>query len=135
MKKIFTNGCFDILHKGHLETLKFAKAQGDKLVVALNSDESIKRLKGESRPVVPLEHRMAVIAAMESVDFVVCFEEDTPIEVIKQILPDVLVKGDGYQPLCVIGSDVVTDIRIAPTVKNSSTTKFIEEYFQRKTIS
>lgn len=134
-KLVFTNGCFDVLHKGHLETLNFSKAQGDKLVVALNSDSSVKRLKGDARPVLPLEHRMAALAAMEVVDFVVSFEEDTPIEAIRQIMPDVLVKGDGYQPQSVIGSDVVPDIRIAPTFKYSSTTKFIEEYLQRKITS
>jgi D-beta-D-heptose 7-phosphate kinase/D-beta-D-heptose 1-phosphate adenosyltransferase len=131
-KLVFTNGCFDILHKGHIETLKFAKSKGDKLVVALNTDESIKSFKDKSRPVVPLEHRMAVISSIEHVDFVVSFDEDTPIKAIESIMPDVLVKGDGYQIKDVVGFDLVPEVFIAPSVEQASTTKFIDEWAKRK---
>jgi D-beta-D-heptose 7-phosphate kinase/D-beta-D-heptose 1-phosphate adenosyltransferase len=131
-KLVFTNGCFDILHKGHIETLKFAKSKGDKLVVALNTDESIKSFKDKSRPVVPLEHRMAVISSIEHVDFVVSFNEDTPIKAIESIMPDVLVKGDGYQIKNVVGFDLVPEVFIAPSVEQASTTKFIDEWAKRK---
>jgi len=125
-KLVFTNGCFDLLHEGHLQTLRFAREKGDKLVVALNSDESIKRLKGDDRPIKPLDQRMAVVAALEMVDFVVSFEEDTPLEVIKKIKPDVLVKGDGYCIDNVVGADVVSEVFIAPSVEGLSTTGFLK---------
>jgi D-beta-D-heptose 7-phosphate kinase / D-beta-D-heptose 1-phosphate adenosyltransferase len=134
-KLVFTNGCFDILHKGHIETLKFAKSKGDKLVVALNTDESIKSFKDKSRPVVPLEHRMAVISSIQYVDFVVSFDEDTPIKAIESIMPDVLVKGDGYQIKDVVGFDLVPEVCIAPSVEQASTTKFVEEWAKRKSIN
>jgi D-beta-D-heptose 7-phosphate kinase/D-beta-D-heptose 1-phosphate adenosyltransferase len=132
-KLVFTNGCFDILHKGHMETLKFCKSKGDKVVVAINSDESIKRLKDVSRPIVPLEHRMAVISSIEYVDFVVSFDQDTPLEVIQKIKPDVIVKGQGYQSNNIVGSDIVPEVFIAPTVKEASTTKFAEDWLAKKT--
>lgn len=131
-KLVFTNGCFDILHGGHIQTLNFCKNKGDKLVVALNSDESIKRIKDKSRPILPLEHRLAVVSCLEVVDFVVCFDEDTPFEVIKIIKPDVLVKGAGYDNLNIIGSDIVPEVYIAPTIQNASTTKFAEEWLSRR---
>ena len=124
-KLVFTNGCFDLLHEGHLETLRFAKSQGDKLVVALNSDASIKRLKGSERPLKPLDQRMKVIAALNMVDFVVSFDEDTPLEVIKTIKPDVLVKGDGYCIDSIVGADIVPEVLVAPSVPGLSSTKFI----------
>lgn len=131
-KLVFTNGCFDILHKGHIETLKFCKSKGDKLVVALNSDDSIKRIKDESRPIVPLEHRLAIISALEMVDFVVSFQEDDPLNIIKIIKPDVLVKGCGYNKSNIVGSDIVPEVYLAATVDNASTTKFAEEWLKKK---
>jgi D-beta-D-heptose 7-phosphate kinase/D-beta-D-heptose 1-phosphate adenosyltransferase len=131
-KLVFTNGCFDILHKGHIETLKFCKSKGDKLVVALNSDESIKKFKDKLRPIVPLEHRMAVMSAIEFVDFVVCFDQETPLDVIKKIKPDVIVKGCGYQEDNIVGADLVPEVFIALTIEDSSTTKFAEDWFDRK---
>lgn len=124
-KLVFTNGCFDVLHKGHLSTLKFAKSKGERLVVAVNADESVKRLKGESRPLVPLEHRMAVLAAMEDVDFVVPFHQDTPYELIRNIKPDVLVKGGDYDPKTIIGADVVPEVYAAPMIDGVSTSKLL----------
>lgn len=130
-KLVFTNGCFDILHKGHLQTLRFAKGKGDKLVVALNTDDSIKRFKSKNRPVVPLEHRMAVMAALEFVDFVVCFDEETPQNVIRKIVPDVLVKGGDYEIENIVGADIVPEVYRSPILAESSTTKFLNDYFSK----
>lgn len=124
-KLAMTNGCFDVLHKGHMETLKFAKSKGDKLVVALNSDESIKRLKGANRPMVPLEQRMAVMSCLKFVDFVVFFEEDTPANLIDLIKPDVLVKGASYHVNEIIGADIVPEVYIAPMIDGISTSKLL----------
>jgi D-beta-D-heptose 7-phosphate kinase/D-beta-D-heptose 1-phosphate adenosyltransferase len=126
-KLVFTNGCFDIIHPGHVSMLEFAKSKGDKLVVAVNSDESVKRLKGESRPVNVLEDRMAVLSAMEVVDFVVAFEEDTPINAIERIKPDVLVKGADYTVDQIVGHDLVPEIHRAPIVDGKSTTSIINK--------
>jgi len=124
-KLVFTNGCFDILHKGHLQTLRFAKEKGDKLVVALNTDESVRRLKGEDRPVKPLEQRMAVVAALDCVDFVVSFSENTPLELIQKIRPEVLVKGADYRPEEIVGADVVPELFRAPIIDGLSTSCFL----------
>jgi D-beta-D-heptose 7-phosphate kinase/D-beta-D-heptose 1-phosphate adenosyltransferase len=104
---VMTNGCFDILHKGHVAYLQEAKSRGDRLLVAVNSDDSVKRLKGDDRPINPLEDRMAVLAGLASVDWVVPFGEDTPAELIEQILPDVLVKGGDYAPDAIAGGKAV----------------------------
>jgi D-beta-D-heptose 7-phosphate kinase/D-beta-D-heptose 1-phosphate adenosyltransferase len=93
---VFTNGVFDILHRGHCEYLAEARAQGDAMVVGLNSDESVRRLKGEKKPIVHEEDRAAVLAALASVDYVVIFDEDTPHALISALLPDVLIKGGDY---------------------------------------
>lgn len=106
-KLVMTNGCFDILHKGHVAYLQEAKSRGDRLLVAVNSDASVKRLKGADRPVNPLEDRMAVLAGLASVDWVVPFDEDTPAALIEQILPDVLVKGGDYTPDAIAGGKAV----------------------------
>ncbi|ASP37737.1 bifunctional heptose 7-phosphate kinase/heptose 1-phosphate adenyltransferase [Bacterioplanes sanyensis] len=106
---VMTNGCFDIIHPGHVQYLKEAKALGARLLVAVNSDESVQRLKGDSRPINPLEHRMAVLAALESVDWVVPFSEDTPERLICRVLPDVLVKGGDYTVEQVAGGQCVQD--------------------------
>lgn len=104
---VFTNGCFDIVHRGHVEILRRAKALGDMLAVGVNSDDSMRRLKGERRPVVPQDDRAAVVAALESVDFVTIFEEDTPGKIIEALLPDVLVKGADYELDEIVGRDTV----------------------------
>lgn len=103
-KLVFTNGCFDILHAGHVRYLAEARALGDLLIVGLNSDASIKRLKGEGRPVNPEEDRALVLAALQSVSYVCIFEEDTPLNLIKAILPDILVKGGDWAPEQIVGS-------------------------------
>jgi D-beta-D-heptose 7-phosphate kinase/D-beta-D-heptose 1-phosphate adenosyltransferase len=130
-KLVFTNGCFDILHKGHLQTLKFAKSKGEKLVVALNSDQSIKTFKNSSRPVVPLEHRMAIMANLDVVDFVVSFDEETPLTTIEKIRPDVLVKGGDYTMENIVGATIVPEVFQAPILPDASTTKFITDWTQR----
>lgn len=104
---VFTNGCFDLVHYGHVSCLEKAKAKGDVLIVALNSDASVKRLKGKNRPVVCQKFRAAVIAALGSVDFVVIFDEDTPYTVISVLQPDVLVKGGDWKVRDIAGSDIV----------------------------
>lgn len=127
-KLVFTNGCFDILHSGHLESLRFAKSKGGKLVVAVNSDSSVKRLKGPMRPVVPLDERMQMLAAMEVVDYVISFEEDSPLDLIKQIKPDVLIKGSDWKNKGgAVGSDYVKEVFFAPLIEDKSTTNLIEK--------
>ncbi len=125
-KVVFTNGCFDIIHSGHIRYLHKAKSFGDILVVGLNSDESVKRLKGESRPINTQEDRTIVLAGLESVDFVVVFDEDTPYELIKTIKPDILVKGGDYEGKEVVGSDIAKETRLVEFVDGKSTSKIIQ---------
>jgi D-beta-D-heptose 7-phosphate kinase / D-beta-D-heptose 1-phosphate adenosyltransferase len=127
---VFTNGCFDILHRGHVEYLYAARALGDALVVGVNTDASVRRLKGEGRPVVPLEDRLYVLAGLACVDAVTAFEEDTPRDLIAALIPDVLVKGGDYQPEDVAGGDEVRaaggHVWILPFVGGRSTTGLIQ---------
>lgn len=106
-KVVFTNGCFDILHLGHIDYLEKARLIGDRLIVAVNSDASVKRLKGAERPVNHEYARLRMMAALDFVDAVICFEEDTPLRVIEMLLPDILVKGNDYQVSNIVGADVV----------------------------
>ena len=126
-KIIFTNGCFDILHRGHATYLQKAKELGDILILGLNSDESIKRLKGENRPINNLEDRAFLVASLESIDFVVPFNEDTPYELIKIVRPNALVKGADYQGKKVVGSDIANEVVLIDFVKGKSTTNLIEK--------
>ncbi len=126
-KIVFTNGCFDILHRGHVSYLDVAKSFGDVLVLGLNSDESVRRLKGESRPINNQEDRGFILAALESVDYVVNFCEDTPYELIKIIQPDILVKGADYEGKEVVGSDIASEVRLVTFVNGKSTTSTIEK--------
>ncbi|HIP29546.1 MAG TPA: D-glycero-beta-D-manno-heptose-7-phosphate kinase [Sulfurospirillum arcachonense] len=126
-KIVFTNGCFDILHVGHVKYLEVAKSFGDMLIVGLNSDESVKRLKGESRPINISEDRAYVLSALESVSFVVEFGEDTPYELIKAVQPDVLVKGGDYKGKEVVGSDIAKELRLVDFVDGKSTTNIIKK--------
>lgn len=127
---VFTNGCFDLLHRGHVQYLYAARALGDALVVGLNTDASVRRLKGESRPVVPLEDRLYVLAGLGCVDAVTPFGEDTPRDLIAELLPDILVKGGDYAPDDVVGGREVRaaggEVRILPFVEGRSTTAIIE---------
>ena len=127
---MFTNGCFDLIHPGHVRYLRAAKKLGDVLVVALNSDASVRRLKGASRPLVPLRDRCEVMAALEMVDFVTVFGDDTPYKLIARLQPDVLVKGGDWTPDRIVGADLVRarggmvrSLRFAP---GYSTTRLVE---------
>jgi D-beta-D-heptose 7-phosphate kinase/D-beta-D-heptose 1-phosphate adenosyltransferase len=126
---VFTNGCFDVLHRGHVDYLNAARALGDLLVVAVNSDASVGRLKGDGRPINVLEDRALVLAALECVDIVTPFGEDTPRALIAALLPDVLVKGGDYAPEAVVGRAEVEDaggrVVIVPLVPGRSTTATI----------
>ena len=122
---IFANGCFDFLGSHHIDLLQWAKSQGDKLVVAVNSDASVARLKGNNRPVNKLQDRMKTLAALECVDYVVSFDEDTPLELIKKIQPAVIVKGGDYQKEDVVGYNIVKETLIFPFIEGKSTTKTI----------
>jgi D-beta-D-heptose 7-phosphate kinase/D-beta-D-heptose 1-phosphate adenosyltransferase len=130
-KIVFTNGCFDILHRGHVEILTKAKSFGDILVVGLNSDASVARLKGASRPFVGEEDRSCVLAAFEAVDYIVVFEEDTPLEVIRELEPDVLVKGAEYEHEKIVGTDIVEArggrVERVPMRSGYSTTSLLEK--------
>lgn len=108
-KVVFTNGCFDILHYGHLHYLIQARELGDRLIIGLNSDASVSRLKGEHRPIQDLLTRQMMLASLEFVDAVVLFEEDTPLNLIKNLLPDILVKGGDYSPETIVGAKEVRD--------------------------
>ncbi|MCS6895412.1 MAG: D-glycero-beta-D-manno-heptose 1-phosphate adenylyltransferase [Bacteroidia bacterium] len=127
---VFTNGCFDLLHLGHVSYLETASRLGDVLVVGLNSDDSVRRLKGSSRPLQPAEARARILAALEFVDAVVIFEEDTPLRLIEKIQPDVLVKGGDYTEDRVVGADFVRskggEVVILPLVEGFSTTALIQ---------
>lgn len=130
-KVVFTNGCFDLLHPGHLRTLNFAKSCGDVLVVGLNTDASVTKLKGPSRPLLLLEARLELLAALEVVDHVIPFKEDTPLRLVQELEPDVIVKGGDYQPEDVVGLDFVRsrggEVRIAPLEKGFSTSDLIKQ--------
>jgi len=101
---VFTNGCFDLLHPGHIDYLDRAAALGDKLIIGLNDDDSIRRLKGDSRPINPLQDRAMMLAALRSVALVVAFSEDTPLNLIAALMPDILVKGGDYRPDDIVGA-------------------------------
>lgn len=106
-KVAFTNGCFDLIHRGHVEYLQSARALADVLVIGLNTDASVQRLKGPARPITPQEDRAVVLAALECVDYVVFFDEDTPLELIRALQPEVLAKGEDYQIEEIVGHDIV----------------------------
>ncbi|WP_270978601.1 D-glycero-beta-D-manno-heptose-7-phosphate kinase [Campylobacter helveticus] len=126
-KIVFTNGCFDIVHFGHLSYLEQAKKLGDILIVGLNSDASVKRLKGEKRPINKAYERACMLGAFYFVDFVCIFEEDTPLELIKTLKPDVLVKGADYEGKEVVGSELVKEVRLLEFQQGFSTTSLIEK--------
>ena len=126
-KIVFTNGCFDILHRGHVSYLDIAKSFGDVLVLGLNSDDSVRRLKGENRPINNEDDRAFILAALESVDYVVKFGEDTPYDLISIVKPDILVKGGDYEGKEVVGSDIATEVKLVQFVDGKSTTKTINK--------
>ncbi|OLN28621.1 ADP-heptose synthase [Desulfovibrio sp. DV] len=136
---VFTNGCFDLLHAGHVDVLTRARALGDLLVVGLNDDASVARLKGTRRPVTPAAERAYILAGLACVDFVSPFAEDTPLELIKAVLPDVLVKGGDWPVSAIVGGDVVTArggrVVSLPLAPGLSTTAIIERIIASHTPS
>ncbi|MBN1504166.1 MAG: D-glycero-beta-D-manno-heptose 1-phosphate adenylyltransferase [Candidatus Eisenbacteria bacterium] len=135
LKVVFTNGCFDVLHLGHVHYLSRARQMGDVLVVGLNSDASVRRLKGEGRPVVTQADRAGVLCALSSVDYVCVFEEDTPDALIRLVSPDVLVKGGDYKPGDIVGADFVTAkggvVSVIQTLPGRSTKLLIDTIVSR----
>ncbi|MEE9542572.1 MAG: D-glycero-beta-D-manno-heptose 1-phosphate adenylyltransferase [Thermodesulfobacteriota bacterium] len=133
---VFTNGCFDVLHAGHVRYLKKAKELGDILIVGLNNDSSVKKIKGRGRPVLPEAERAEILVALEAVDYVVLFKEATPEGLIKKILPDVLVKGADWKAQDIVGADVVKaaggKVARVRLVKGKSTTNIIEKIRKMK---
>ena len=133
-KIVFTNGCFDIVHLGHIEYFRFAKKQGDVLVVAVNTDRSVQRLKGPKRPIIPESDRLSVLEELESIDYLVKFDEDTPTGLIERIRPDVLVKGADYSKEKVVGWEIVEAyggrIALAPLVDGRSTSSVIQRILE-----
>jgi D-beta-D-heptose 7-phosphate kinase/D-beta-D-heptose 1-phosphate adenosyltransferase len=128
---VFTNGCFDLLHAGHIKLLERARAEGSRLIIGLNSDSSVRELKGSTRPVIPEGDRMQVLAALGCVDAVILFEEETPLRLIEAIRPDVLVKGGDYADHQVVGGDVVKanggKVVLIPLVEGRSTTRIVSK--------
>jgi D-beta-D-heptose 7-phosphate kinase/D-beta-D-heptose 1-phosphate adenosyltransferase len=125
-KVVFTNGCFDVLHQGHRKLLQEAKELGDLLVVGLNSDDSIKRLKGSERPINSLGQRVEALSALPFVDAIIVFEEDTPFELITLLKPNTLVKGGDYTEDQIIGNELVENVVIIPLVSGFSTTGLMD---------
>lgn len=127
----FTNGCFDILHAGHVSILEFSKNQADILILGINSDASVKRLKGPSRPINSQEDRALVCASLQAVDAVVVFDQDTPYELIKLIGPDVLIKGADYKEENVVGREFAKKVALYPILEGRSTTNTIKRAAQK----
>jgi rfaE bifunctional protein nucleotidyltransferase chain/domain len=133
-KIVFTNGVFDIIHRGHVEYLSEAKKLGDILIVGMNSDSSVKMIKGDKRPVVNEENRAIVLASLKPVDFVVLFHEDNPFDLISRILPDILVKGADWDEEKIIGADIVKanggEVKTIKFVDNNSSSGIIEKVIE-----
>lgn len=134
-KVVFTNGCFDILHPGHVDYLNEAKSCGDVLIVALNSDKSVTRIKGPKRPILLLEERAFIIGNLKAVDYVTYFEEDTPHEIISELVPDYLVKGEDWDIEKIVGREIVEqnggEVKRINFVSNRSTTDIINTIIER----
>ena len=126
-KLVFTNGCFDLLHTGHIRYLETAKSYGDVLILGLNSDRSVNALKGNSRPINNQQDRAYILAALDAVDYVVIFDEDTPYDLIKKIRPHILVKGGDYKGKNVVGHDLVDELKLVQFVEGKSTTETIKQ--------
>tara|TARA_B100000941_G_C28352322_1_gene472508 strand:+ start:250 stop:714 length:465 start_codon:yes stop_codon:yes gene_type:complete len=131
-KIVFTNGCFDILHPGHIHILDQAKSYGDILIVGLNSDESIKKLKGPKRPKVSQKDRLRILSSIKFVDYAILFEEDTPLKLIKKIKPNILVKGGDYNSDDIVGSEFVKsnggEIKIVQLLEGYSSSSLIDKF-------
>lgn len=134
-KVVFTNGCFDIIHAGHVDYLSKAKTLGDVLIIGMNSDSSMKRIKGDKRPIVPQEERAFILANLKAVDYVTIFEEDTPYETLKKLVPDILVKGADWSKEDIVGKDIVEatggKVETIEFVNFQSTTNIIKTIIER----
>ncbi|MCK9211875.1 MAG: D-glycero-beta-D-manno-heptose 1-phosphate adenylyltransferase [Ignavibacteriaceae bacterium] len=134
-KVVFTNGCFDVLHAGHVDYLNKAKAAGDVLILGLNSDASVKKIKGEKRPIVPQEERAFILSNLKAVDYVTLFDEDTPQEIIGELIPDVLIKGADWSIDKIVGRDIVEanggEVKTISFVTDQSTTNIIQTIIER----
>jgi len=132
---VFTNGCFDLIHVGHVRYIKKARQMGDVLILALNSDRSVRQLKGAGRPITSQNDRAEILSALEPVDYVVIFDELMPLELIRQIRPDVLVKGSDYKTSQIVGGDFVQSqggkVKTVPMVKNRSTKNLVKTVITR----
>lgn len=130
-KVVFTNGCFDILHLGHVDYLERARAMGNRLVVGLNTDDSVSRFKGSNRPIQDQDSRARILASLQFVDLVVLFDEDTPLELISELIPDILVKGSDYLAENIVGSEVVKntggEVKTIDFVPGYSTSRIIDK--------
>ena len=133
-KVVFTNGCFDILHAGHTRYLREARKLGDALILALNSDSSVRSIKGPMRPIVPEAERAEVVASLDSVDYVTIFDELTPLELIEFLQPDVIVKGGDWAEKDIVGAEAVRKwggrVAIMPVIEGASTTNIIDKVLQ-----
>lgn len=134
-KVVFTNGCFDVLHAGHVDYLNKTKAAGDVLILGLNSDASVKRIKGEKRPIVCEEERAFILSNLKAVDYVTLFEEDTPQEIISELIPDILIKGADWAIDKIVGRDIVEanggEVKTISFVTDQSTTNIIQTIIER----
>ncbi len=137
-KIVFTNGCFDLLHRGHVEYLNIAKSHGDVLIVGINSDRSVRALKGAGRPLVNEDDRAFIVSQLRSVDATVIFDEDTPHRLIAELLPDILVKGGDYKPDEVVGKDIVENnggkLVLVPLTPGRSTSGILEKITAKETM-
>lgn len=128
---VFTNGCFDLMHRGHLHLLREAKKLGDLLIVGMNSDRSVKKIKGPGRPILPAEERAELLAALEMVDYVTLFDEPDPYAVIKELRPNVLVKGGDWGKEGIVGTEIVEEdggkVAVIPYLEGYSTTEIIQK--------
>jgi len=134
-KVVFTNGCFDVLHAGHVDYLNKARAAGDVLILGLNSDASVKRIKGAKRPIVNQEERAFILSNLKAVDYVTLFEEDTPQEIISELIPDILIKGADWAIDKIVGRDIVEanggEVKTISFVTDQSTTNIIQTILDR----
>jgi rfaE bifunctional protein nucleotidyltransferase chain/domain len=134
-KVVFTNGVFDIIHSGHVDYLNKAKALGDILIVGVNSDKSVKKIKGEKRPIIPEKDRAFVLSNLKAVDYVILFDEETPQKLISEIIPDILVKGSDWPIDKIVGGDIVIknggEVRNIEFVNNYSTSKIIDSILEK----
>ena len=135
-KIVFTNGCYDLIHSGHINLLSNSKSKGDKLIVGLNSDRSVKKLKGDDRPIQNFDDRAIILDAINSVDMVVGFDDDTPDKIIKELLPNILVKGGDYSIDNVVGADTVIShggsVEIIDLIPDKSTSSLIDQILKLK---